>query len=177
MGSDAAHLVFQFQNLPFRRQMETSDTNAYGYGGSAMKTYLIDKFLPGLIAAGVPDSVLWAPTRYVANKGNGATGVHTITDKLWLPTEREVFGGFQTYPVFYSDPTYETTANQAWLQYYTNGTRLYKFESGLSSPNTFWLASPRNASDTIFLAANGGISPSFTASNVNLGVAPAFCVK
>jgi hypothetical protein len=112
----AAHLVFQFQNVPGTHRMGRSYSNINGYPESEMRTYLVPfastagsgAFLTGLTAAGVPADVLWAPTRYVAVPS--ANGARAIQDKLWLPTEREMFG-LQLY-----SSSYETAANQARLE-------------------------------------------------------------
>jgi hypothetical protein len=156
--------------------MNPSDTNAGGYAASEMRKYLTPvagdgnsgKFLAGLISAGVPESVLWAPKRYVANGGSGATGADELADKLWLPTEREAFGG-RTY----SHASYETDANQARLEYYVdNGSRVKNF-GGV----WWWLASPAYFSSTNFCGTYGdGTIKSINAYSER-GCAPAFCVK
>jgi hypothetical protein len=65
------HLVFQFQNIPVSRRMNMSDSNGGGYAASEMRKYLIPvdgdtdansgAFLTGLLDAGVPKAVMWAP--------------------------------------------------------------------------------------------------------------------
>jgi hypothetical protein len=171
-GTDA-HLVFQFQNLPFMRQMETTNTNANGYLGSAMRAYLTGAFLTGLKNAGVPDSVLWAPTRYVANaewhsESEGDTQM--IQDKLWLPTVWEMFGDNQGR----ANDTYETAANQARLEYYTSDQSRTKWHTKNNSSMRYWLASPVSSSDNLFcnVLPNGAASI-YYAGSVG-GCAPAF---
>ncbi|MDR0722355.1 MAG: hypothetical protein LBF75_06115, partial [Treponema sp.] len=88
-----AHVVFQFQNIPGRHRMNPWDTNSGGYRGSELRGYLLGSFLRGLLAAGVPEGVLYAPTRYMANGGPGASAADALADWLWLPTEWEIFGG------------------------------------------------------------------------------------
>jgi hypothetical protein len=86
-----AHVAFQFQNIPGEHRMNSSNTTAGGYKESGMRAYLTGNFLRGLIAAGVPEGVLYAPTRYIANGGERATDA--LADRLWLPTDWELFGG------------------------------------------------------------------------------------
>ncbi|GHV32611.1 hypothetical protein AGMMS4952_23280 [Spirochaetia bacterium] len=94
------HVVFQFQNIPVTHGMNPTNSNAGGYKDSEMRVYLTNDFLPGLKAAGVPESVLWAPSRRVWNgflsseSGSSSTNtvVDTIADELWLPTEYEMLG-------------------------------------------------------------------------------------
>jgi uncharacterized repeat protein (TIGR02543 family) len=177
-----SHVVFQFQNIPITRQMEATNTNANGYAGSAMRAWLTTSFLPGLKdATGLTDTVLWAPTRYVANKGNGANAADTITDSLWIPTEREMF-----LSRYYSSSTYETAENQAHLEYYpvmipdteADYTALAFFKKYNSSNNAqaYWEASPCSANWFAAVHADGYWSTS-TSGNQVPGCAPAFCVR
>jgi hypothetical protein len=165
------HIVFQFQNLPFTHKMEATATSTNGYAGSEMRAYITGKFLNGLIAAGVPGSILWAPTRYVANKVKDANGAHTIQDNLWLPTEREIFGRR-----IFSVETHETAANQARLEYYIGAESKIKY-SASNSDSWYWLASPDSVSNSpfCFTSEHGGAG-AVLASSVG-GCAPAFCVK
>jgi hypothetical protein len=162
-GNNTPHMVFQFQNIPTGHTLAGGPENTYAeirYYTSQVRNYLIYNFLPGLIEAGVPDDVLWAPSRRVANKVEGATGADIITDKLWLPTEWEMFGS-----TIISNGTWENAGNQGRLAYYANNesrvkyTELecyspyYREERG--SPEqlaywytsvqtmSYWLASPR----------------------------------
>jgi hypothetical protein len=170
------HVVFQFKNIPVFRRMEATDTNANGYWGSEMRKYLAPtgdsgsgRFLDGLIEAGVPDAVLWVPVRKTANKGLGATYSHTITDKLWLPTEYEIYG--RNYR---ADPAKEST--KAWLEYYTDFGRIGE-KAATSSSRWYWLASPEESGTGSFCHIYGG-SGNFDGSAGNVGgVVPAFCVQ
>jgi hypothetical protein len=172
------HVVFQFQNVPVKRRMNPSDTNVGGYAESEMRKYLVKvggeaesgKFLTGLVAAGVPEDVLWAPGRYVVNGGNGATTANKINDILWLPTEREMFG----YLIF-SSATYETTGNQARLEYYNDYLRRIKYFENASQ--WYWEASPYSGDPASFCHVYAsGYTTSYSASSAG-GVAPAFCVR
>lgn len=177
------HVVFQFQNAPFLHNMNDlvdtdsdgtpdRDTNIGGYAGSEMKTYLMDDFLPVLkTATGLTDEMLWAPVRKVSHGGFPLTATDTIEDKLWLPTEWEMFGVYR-----YSTRPYDVVAGQARLEYYANDARRIKFEA----PNiiaSYWLASPiyANAERFLFIQFLGKISS--TSASFVTGCAPAFCVK
>jgi hypothetical protein len=168
-----AHLVFQFQNLPFLHNMEDTNTNANGYAGSAMKSYITGPFLTGLIDAGVPGDILWAPTRYVANGGSGATDADLIEDQLWLPTVREMFGNNELT----SNDDYETVENQARLEYYTGDALRVKYLDTGSGEDMYRLASPQFESSVLFGCVYiDGYSFLYGASSVG-GCAPAFCVN
>jgi hypothetical protein len=165
---DTGHVVFQFQNAPVTRRMHPY-VYYTGYYDSEMRNYLSGNFLNGLVTAGVPQNVMWAPVRKIAKVHgiNGENGENTVQDLLWLPTEREMFGSNT-----YSSGTYETEGNQARLEYYTT-------DQSRKKNGVYWLASPRGGNNTGYdncaVNANGG--PSQYALTQSYGVAPAFCVK
>jgi hypothetical protein len=174
-GTDA-HLVFQFQNLPFTHNMNSTETNVGGYALSEMRSYIMGAFLTGLNAAGVPNSLLWAPTRHVANGGSSATAADLIADKLWLPTELEMFG-VQVYSI----GGWETTANQARLEYYSSNSVRIKYDTP-THPYAYWLASPSSwTTPNGFCYINsGGSEAGESGAGLLLPDAacvPAFCVK
>jgi hypothetical protein len=165
-----AHIVFQFQNLPGFHRMNASNTNAGGYRESEMRHYLTDNFLRGLVSAGVPEGVLYAPTRHIANGGESATGADALADWLWLPTERELFGRNEQ-----SNETGETAANQAWLEYYEGNGQRTKYTG--DGAEWWWEASPYSGSAASFCLVNSiGYALSTNASSVG-GCVPAFCVR
>jgi hypothetical protein len=166
------HVVFQFENIPGTHRMNwreeatenkwESNYNTGGYVASEMHSYVTENFLAGLKSAGVPEDVLWPPTRTVSTSGTDAS---PLTDLLWLPTEREMFVKVQT-----NAAQGETAANQARLEYYTDDTSREK--SG-----TYWLASTRNSSDTAFnMVFSNGVADNAVSARLSVGVAPAFCV-
>jgi hypothetical protein len=180
------HVVFQFQHAPVTRPMNTSGGNADGYPASEMRKYLTPvedvpgsgNFLAGLVEAGLPEAVLWGPSRLMATNGTQGT---PIADLLWLPTEREMFGEQeQTNSVV----AVETETTQARLEYYTNNVfrmKLSKDCDGYPSATktqTYWLASMfgGEGDPTDFCASKSGASNHTLAGNAN-GVAPAFCVQ
>jgi hypothetical protein len=168
---ETSHVVFQFQNVPGEHCMEAGNTNENGYRGSKMRAYITNNFLTGLRAAGVPDAVLWAPRRCVANRGTGATTADIIADELWLPTAWEMFGTNSG-----SNTAYETLANQAsFIGFYTSPGARTKYRNNL--PDFYWLASPYSSSTATFCSVGiSGAANYYSASGVR-GVAPAFCVR
>jgi hypothetical protein len=165
------HVVFQFQNVPVLRPMNASDTIAGGYAASEMRKYLAPtgnsgsgRFLAGLVQAGVPQNVMWAPVRHISTRG--ADG--TVQDLLWLPTEREIFG-----TNMYSEESYETRQNQARLEYYTSDTLLMKYDK---NNILCWYPEASPHAGTFFCFVHSlGIASFYTASTAG-GCAPAFCV-
>jgi hypothetical protein len=200
------HVVFQFQNIPVSRRMnapiDVSDgyfgdgTNTGGYPASEMRKYLTPvgndkesgKFLAGLVKAGLPEAVLWEPSRIVSTNG----GTMTINDLLWLPTEWEMYGGKMYGPDGSAEPmaTDEDGSNQVKLEYYktdndSDPTFVLHLKAATgkalawTDPASYWLASATNVSGTgqFCLAATSSISSSRSQANTWQGVAPAFCVQ
>jgi hypothetical protein len=179
-NGNTAHLVFQFQNVPGTHCINTSDTNAGGYKVSEMRKYLVEvdglggNFSIGLQNSGVPISnsaIIWAPKRYVANAGSGASTAILIEDKIWLPTERELFGS-NTY-----SSAYETEANQASLEYYSTAEMRTKYDSS-NTAKWYWEASPYSVNALGFCFVNSLDGGAYAFNDVDSagGVAPAFCV-
>jgi TolB-like protein len=164
-----AHVVFQFQNIPGEHHMNSYDTNAGGYKASDMRRYLTGSFLRGLVAAGLPEGVLYAPVRSIANGGGDrANAADGLADWLWLPTEWEIRG-----ENVYSNERYETAANQARLEYYDSNLIKKKYDA--DSAYWWWLASSGSAA-TFASVYGHGYADHLIASTVG-GCAPAFCVR
>jgi hypothetical protein len=153
------HVVFHFQDIPGVHPMKATSANFIEYAKSEMRTYVQENFFTGLTKAGVPVGVLWRPARTVSTSG---TDVGTLTDILWLPTEREMFGA-KTHAA-----DGETEKNQARLDYYTGP------ESRVKS-YLYWLASTASVTTFCDIHTNGG---AIQDSVINVGgCVPAFCVN
>jgi hypothetical protein len=176
------HVVFQFQNVPVIRRMNAGKQNPGGYPESEARKYLVPvtavagsgNFLDGLLKAGVTEDVLWDPARVLSLGPNG-TGSETVRDKLWLPTEREMFG-VKTY-----SPDSETAANQARLGYYKDPESRIKYTG--QKAVAYWgvtgRAVPDPSSIGIFQGINalGNVDGYYGNKSENIGIAPAFCVQ
>jgi hypothetical protein len=148
-------------------------------------------FLAGFVEAGVPVDVLWGPTRYVANKGNGNTedDITTLNDLLWLPTQFEMTGE--------SEPNYdsagwgwtgsgmraENAINQVTLEYYTENSQAVskRIKSRFAgSKFVYWLSSassqPNDVSINFSMVNPDGVANSAPSFGI-IGVVPAFCVR
>ncbi|MDR1230561.1 MAG: DUF6273 domain-containing protein [Spirochaetaceae bacterium] len=185
------HIVLQFKDIPVSRRMNPTPTNNGGYMASEMRKYLngegaaTGNFLAGLIAAGVPEEVLWAPERAIVSvqdgtpyvtvvNGNSVVTPTKIRDRLWLPTECEMRsdGG--------PGRTYESQENQARFEYYTDAL-LVK-----AGGTPYWLASASNLADDhnytttafrVSIPVEDALNFGSGAAILEGGVAPAFCIK
>jgi hypothetical protein len=181
-GNAVDHVVFQFEYLPGEHRMNPLDssgnhTNAGGYPASEMRKYLTPtgdggsgNFLDGLKAAGVPESVLWGPSRVVSKTGYSETS--TLTDLLWLPTAREMLGNNPDDMAAAG----EDASNQARLEYYATKT-LIKKKVGDDSAFDYWLASATSENTYRFCRITNAGEAWTQNANYLLGVAPAFCVQ
>jgi hypothetical protein len=196
-SNNTPHVVFQFQNIPGKRRMNSSNDNTGGYPASEMRKYLTPldgvegsgKFLNGIITAGVPEAVLWAPARNVtAGSYDSGRTTATISDALWLPTEWEIFGS-RTY----SPSGTETNTNQARLEYYQVNTsdttdsdakaRWRRIKYWSTWPNdtgsglAYFSSGPYPSSTGSFCAVDASGAAHVTVANFAYGFAPAFCVQ
>jgi hypothetical protein len=132
---------------------------------------LTGNFLRGLIATGVPEGILYAPTRYIANNDKErATAADALADWLWLPTEWEVFGE----SLVSERNIWETAANQVRLEYYEGPTQWLKRTADYRL--WWWTASPDSGSVFDFCYVGVIDTLGIGASAVG-GCAPAFCVR
>jgi hypothetical protein len=169
------HLVFQFQNIPGFHRMNANANDTRGYSGSEMQTYLNNNFLTGLKAAGVPDGVLWAPSRRTIDRagpppsGNGK-GLDKITDKLWLPTATEMGSPAQIQDDIFA----ELIVNQAsFAEFYRDDNTRKKYIPILNMAVPYLSATPSYTGPYFGAFFLHGSSP----QNWVQGIAPAFCVQ
>ncbi|GMO40348.1 MAG: hypothetical protein Ta2F_16550 [Termitinemataceae bacterium] len=165
-GNDTPHIVVHFENRPGYYKMNNESDNTTGYLGSAMRGYIVNNFLTGLKNAGVPDEVLWPPSRRVASSGVGTPTAQAIIDKLWLPTSWEMFGENH-----YSVATCENAGNQVSF------TGYYKSETERQKGVWYWLASPYSDHAAYFCDVSDSGYPYFGGASWAGGVVPAFCVR
>jgi hypothetical protein len=187
-GNTGKHLVFQFKDLMVNRRMNATDTNAGGYAASEMRKYLTTvsgdnnsgKFLAGLLAAGVPQAALWAPSRVIS-------GAAAIADMVYLPSYWEI----QKTDAWGDSSVVngESSDNSAWFSYYspagsasnlgsTEGKNIrIKKTHGTASAAWWWFASPYSGSSSHFCGVYYvGYDYYYNASSAG-GLAPVFCVK
>jgi hypothetical protein len=169
------HVIFHFQNVTGTARMNATAINTTGYAGSEMRSYIVDRFMTGIKNAGVPEDVLWSPQRRTW-AGSGTSDVQAITDTLWLPTEKEIFGHTET-PAddgWLSNTGIEA-GNQAYFEYYTTDAIRNKYNAS-NTKTWYWMASPTATNEAKFTRVYTPGSGSGAADALG-GIAPAFCVK
>jgi hypothetical protein len=152
--------------------MNPSNDNTTGYLNCKMRQYLINNMAAALEAAGVPLAAHgYAPARRVSKGGAAADpGYDTIQDKVFLPTEWEMFGA-RTY----SNANAEAEAYQGrFTLYQDNASRVKKAKGNVAT--VYWLASPYSGTAHIFTLVHSDGTPHYNSAYGAYGVAPAFCV-
>ena len=119
----------------------------------------------------MPKGVLWAPKRIVFKYTGNYTSVNTwdsneISDLLWLPTERELFGD--------TNLSAETVVSQARLEYYDSPAKRKKYWKESSDAEIYWQAT--SGRYHFHVVDRNGFS-SAERNDMPLGCVPAFCVR
>ena len=158
------HILFTFRNCPLTKRMNATDTNTGGYNATELRTYLEGVFMLGL--KNVIGDFLYPIRRYLSTKGSASW----ITDTVFLPTEREVWG----YPSRGEVEWDCGTPGQYPIFFFT----VYKGKRYNGSRQWWWEATPHSASTSYFCIVPTHLHASYyhTASSSG-GVAPAFCVR
>lgn len=156
-----APLTFQLHDCyADTKAMNSSNKNSGGWKNSAMRT----THLPAILAL-MPTEVR-SGIREVSKKasvGGASSTIETVSDKLFLLSEVEIFGS----------TSYSAAGEGTQYDYYKAGNSKVKKQNG--SAAGWWERSPRASSSTSFCLVNSnGAAYINSASNAN-GVAFGFC--
>ena len=162
MHKDKNEAVFAFERCPFRCEMNDDYTNAGGYEATKLRKKLAEFFdmLPDELQAVIKKK------KIVQTMGDE---VHKFKDKLWIPSEYEVFGeehwGKQE----------ETDVEQ--FEYFKEPiNRVHRVEDDCSAC-IWWLSSPYVSDTTSFcLVGSAGDADGFAACT-SRGVLPCFLIR
>ena len=147
--------------------MNSSNTNAGGWGGSQMRNDICPQFknaMPSDLR-----NALRSRTIYTDNTGGGSNNsshVTATTDYVYLPSEFELYGELNKANIV--EKKY-----QQQLAYYKNGGSKLRYKSNNTSSRVYWwLRSPKNNNSTRFCSvfSDGGISAS--GADYSYGFAP-----
>lgn len=127
--------------LQTTRSMNSSNTNAGGWVSCALRTTLNTTIYETLPQA-VKD-VLVEKT-HKTSAGSQSTSLVEHTDKLWLPTEYEMFGA-----ITYSANTENANVNKHYAVFDTNADRI-KHQGTNGSAVLWWESSPNVSSSSYF---------------------------
>lgn len=143
-------------------RMNATNTNVGGWNSSEMRTYLNNTVYPTL-PSDLKNIVI--NKTHMRTQGNQSTTLVSADDKLWLPTEWEVFGA----------ATYGSEASNYNKHYSifpdTNSRIKYK-KAAPSTAVAWWLSSPRTSNATTFcsVTSNGGDASSYASDSIGVAL-------
>lgn len=146
------------------KQHHTSNTNAGGWNASDIRTYLNGAFL-SMLPADLQEVISTKPVK--ATIGSQSNTLQTAEDKIWLLTEKEVFGG-----ITYSGSS-ENAVNRQYPIFTDNASRV-RTQGANGSAVGVWLASPSVSGSIGFCIVNASGAPGATGASNSLGVLPCF---
>lgn len=163
-GSGKAPITFQMHDIyGTRRAMNGSDTNAGGWASSKMR----NESLPAILALTPPE--VQSSIREVnkaAGIGNRSTTVETVSDKLFLLSETEVFNSSE-----FSE--FSGVIEGTQYAYYATGGSIIKQRNGSADAWYLRSATIKNASRFIYVSTRGELTS--MDANTGSGIAFAFC--
>ena len=162
------HVVMQFKHCPFKKEINSANSNVGGYPAMPIATYLSTTFGAGLEAAmGINCLSIKQYFQTAATTWSNSTAY-----KVFLPTENQLIGHKGSSTVATDTVSYEL----GQFPYYAiNPKGLMKNFNGVL--HYYWTASPLFAvSYTFARVGNDGLVGGNRAFIDNIGVAPVFCI-
>ena len=161
-GSGKAGLTFGLKDcLNTAYQMNSSNTNAGGWGSCALRATLrgdIWNQLPSDLRGVIKE------VTKKASAGNSSSTISSYTDTLFLFAEKEIFGSTQ-YSV--------NGEGTQYARFTTSNTRIKKLNG---SATDWWLRSPYSDNTGYFCAVASDGTASGHSASLSIGVAFGFCV-
>ena len=146
------------------RQHHTSDTNAGGYNASDIRTWLNETFLK-MLPSDLQSVISQKPVK--ATSGSQVNTVITSNDKIWLLTEKEVFG-----QITYSGSTENAVNSQYPI--FTDASSRVRTQGSNGAAVHVWLASPYISNSLSFCYVNTSGAPGNYGASNSYGVLPCF---
>ena len=147
--------------LQTTRSMNSSNTNAGGWVSCALRTTLnttIYETLPQTVKDVIVEKT------HKTSAGSQSTSLVEHTDKLWLPTEYEMFGA-----ITYSANTENANVNKHYAVFDTNADRI-KHQGTNGSAVGWWESSPYVSDSSYFCGVSSGGSADGTGASGSIGV-------
>lgn len=162
------HVVMQFKHCPFKKEINSANSNVGGYPAMPIADYLSTTFGAGLeTAMGITCKPIkqWFQTA-------ATTWSNSTAYKVFLPTENQLIGHKGSSTVATDTVSYEL----GQFPYYAiNPKGLMKNFNGVL--HYYGTASPLFADSSVFAFVNdAGRVDGISAGNDDIGVAPVFCI-
>jgi len=162
------HVVMQFKHCPFKKEINSANSNVGGYPAMPIADYLSTTFGAGLEAAmGINCLSIKQYFQTAATTWSNSTGY-----KVFLPTENQLIGHKGSSTVATDTVSYEL----GQFPYYAiNPKGLMKNFNGVL--HYYWTASPLFADSSCFARVDyDGVVDYSRAFHGFIGVAPVFCI-
>lgn len=162
------HVVMQFKHCPFKKEINSANSNVGGYPAMPIADYLSTTFGAGLEAAmGINCLSIKQYFQTSATDWSNSTGY-----KVFLPTENQLIGHKGSSTVATDKVSYEL----GQFPYYAINPRgLMKNFNGVS--HYYWTASPLFAVSSFFAGvSDDGLVDGNGVNGGGIGVAPVFCI-
>lgn len=157
-----AGITFQLVDcLNQTQQINTSNTNAGGWNGSAMRGRM--STYKGQLPSDLRSAIKTVQKKS-GTGGGSSSGTQNTNDDLFLLSEIEIFGS----------TTYSVAGEGTQYEYYAAGNSTIKKVNG--SANYWWERSPYSGYTNGFCCVNGSGGASFNGANTSYGVSFGFCV-
>ena len=162
-GRAKAGITFHLtESLPTSQPMNSTVTVSGGWGSSALRTYCNGTLLTTLDSE-LQNVITPVLVPYTAGK---TTAISTVEDKLFVPSEYEIFGTVGS--------GYAAEGNR--FDYYASGNAVTKSVHGYSSKYNYWTRSVYNGNGTLFITVSASGAASGTSPSTKTYVCPAFCL-
>ena len=156
-----AGITFQLVDcLNTTYQMNSSNTNVGGWKSSAMRS-LMSEFL-GQLDEDLQSVI--KPVNKLVSIGNNTSTIETVSDKLFLLSEVEIFGS----------TTYSFAGEGSQYAWYKAGNTKVKKVNG--SAHAWWERSPSSGATASFCSVRSGGSANSSDAGSSAGVSVGFCV-
>ena len=166
MGKYGRNIIFGRHDLLTSMQMQTTNTNAGGYGNTLVARYLDGEYYDNL------DSDLQSVIKlydFQASQGSQTSALKNEEHKVWLPVEFNIFGG-----TTYAAATERTGGNAEQFSFFATAQNRIKNLNGAVA--SWWEASPyvSNSTNFCYVGTTGG--PNNNGASASLGVLPCFMI-
>ena len=164
-GSGKAGLTFGMtQLMAATRQMNSSNTNAGSFAGSAMYSWLSGTIYPNLPTE-LKDAIKAVNKK--TSVGGGSSSIRTDPMYLWLFSEIEVFG----------TTTYSVAGEGTQSPYFaTAAERIKRLSNGSGAASYWWERSPYTNGSNLFCRVTPSGAADATGAGASYGVCFGFCI-
>ena len=146
------------------KQHHTSNTNAGGWNNSDIRNFLNNTFILTL-PEDLQAVISAKPVK--ATIGSQSNTLQTAEDKIWIPTEKEVFG-----QITYSGSA-ENAVNNMYPIFTDNASRV-RTQGANGAAVSVWLASPGVSNSYNFCTVTASGAPAHYNAGTSCGVLPCF---